>query len=173
MRIPLFLAAALPAAFLFAACGDGPDVPPGSATAAPTSADGTPAPTAQGYGPAPVLGGNVEAVFPQHGTKVAQRTTVTTNQLDPKGVCAKVNFNGLPTSGQAFRFIVDGEDVTAAGETSWIVASKVSPTDGTLCYSPKGGLVPGRHTAAIGVQASTNVTDPYKQIVAWAFDVTQ
>ena len=172
MRFRTLFFAALPAVLLFAACGDGPDTS-GTPTAEPTPADGTPRPTPAGYGPAPVLGGNVEAVSPAHAAKVTQKSTVTTNQLDPKGICAKVNFDGLPTSGQAFRFIVDGKDVTAAGDTTWIVPDQKSPKDGTLCFAPKGGLVLGRHTAAIGVQSSTNVTDPYKQIVAWAFDVTE
>jgi hypothetical protein len=165
----LFLAA-LPAVLLIAACGDGPDTS-GTPTAEPTPADGTPRPTPAGYGPAPVLGGNIEAITPAHAAKVSQKSTVTTNQLNPKGVCAKVNFDGLPTTGQAFRFIVDGQEVT--DKAVWIVASTTSPRDGTFCFAPDGGLVLGRHTAAIGVQSSTNVTDDYKQIVAWAFDVTE
>lgn len=152
------------APLVFAACGDGPDGPE------------TPAPTATAnpadFGPAPKLGGNIVSVSPAHAASVPQASTVTKNQLNPKGVCAKVTFEGLPAYGQSFRFIVDEADVTAGGDTVWIVATNESPKDGTLCYAPAGGLKVGRHTAAIGVQDPNNLTAPFKQIVAWAFEVT-
>lgn len=173
MRIRYLFLAALPAALmLFAACGDGADTS-GTPTVAATEEGGTPAATPRGHGPAPVLGGNIEQISPAHAASVPRASTITRDPGSPRGVCATVNFDGVPTNGQAFRFIVDGQDVTAAGETVWILPDAVSPTGGTFCFSPKAGLQLGRHTAAIGVQASANVTDDYKQIVAWAFDVTE
>ena len=79
----------------------------------------------------------------------------------------------LPTSGQAFRFIVDEQDVTAGGDTVWKVDSTTAPKNGTLCFAPANGLAVGVHTAAVGVQDSTNVQAPFKQVVAWKFEVTQ
>lgn len=166
MRLKFFVLCALPSALLlFAACGDGPDEPAGET---PTAESSVPA---DQFGPAPVLGGNIEAVSPAHGERVRQASTVTTNQLDPKGVCVKVNFDGLPFEGQSFRFIFDELEVTAGGDTVWIVASQ-SPKDGTLCYAPEGGLTVGVHSAAVGVQDPNNLTGPLLQIVDWKFEVT-
>ncbi len=164
-----FLAlAALPLLLLLAAaCGDGPD----------SNQTPTPRPTATsaatgGFGPAPVLGGNIVKVSPAHGTSVTRAQTITTNPTVPKGVCVDVTFDGLPTTGQAFRFIVDEKDVTADGETVWKVDSTQAPKNGTLCFTPKDGLTVGVHSAAVGVQDSTNVQAPFKQVVAWKFEVT-
>lgn len=152
-----------------AACGDGnaseatPTVKPSPTSAAP----------ADGFGPAPVLGDNILKVSPAHAAQVKRAATITTNQLSPKGVCVEVSFEGLPTTGQAFRFIVDEQDVTAGGDTVWKVDSATAPKNGTLCYSPKAGLTVGIHSAAVGVQDSTNVQAPFKQVVAWKFEVTE
>lgn len=153
---------------LSAACGDGPnsDATP-TARPTPTSA------ATDGFGPAPVLGGNILKVSPEHGSRVRRASTVTTNQLVPKGVCVDVDFTGLPTTGQAFRFIVDEQDVTAGGDTVWKVDSTTAPKNGTLCYAPKNGLTVGVHSAAVGVQDSANVQAPFKQVVAWKFEVTE
>lgn len=161
----LALAGAL-ALLLAPACGDGPDSNP------------TPAPTAtqaatDSFGPAPTLGGNIVKVTPAHAARVARASTVTTNQLVPKGVCVDVDFTGLTNSGQAFRFIVDEKDVTAAGDTTWVVDSTTQPKNGKLCYSPKSGLSVGIHSAAVGVQDSNNVQAPFKQVVAWKFEVIE
>lgn len=170
MNLRRFAFAALPCAlFAFAACGDGNPVPT-TPTVRPSA---TPAVPADGFGPAPVLGGNIVKITPEHAARVTRASTITTNNVNPKGVCVNVNFDNLPTYGQAFRFIVDEKDVTAGGDTVWIVASTSAPKDGTLCYSPKGGLPIGKHTAAIGVQDSNNVNAPFKQVVAWAFEVTE
>jgi hypothetical protein len=165
------LLAVIPGALLLlAACGDGPATAKDTPTPKPSPTSAVPA---DGFGPPPVLGGNIVKISPEHAARVTRASTVTTNPLSPKGVCVGVTFDGLPQYGQAFRFIVDEKDVTAGGETSWQVASQTSPKDGTLCYSPKGGLTVGKHTAAIGVQDSTNVQAPFKQVVAWAFEVTE
>ncbi|MEO8540172.1 MAG: hypothetical protein ABI577_10570 [bacterium] len=170
MKSKMLLLAALPFAVLaLAGCGDGP-VTETTPTVRPTPTSAVPA---DGFGPAPVLGDNIVKVSPEHASHVTRASTITTNPLAPKGVCVDVTFDGLPQYGQAFRFIVDEKDVTAGGDTSWRVASQTAPKDGTLCFSPKAGLAVGKHTAAIGVQDSTNVSAPFKQVVAWAFEVTQ
>jgi len=165
MRFQHFALGALPCALLLlAACGDGPDEPAAATATSSVAADA--------FGPAPLLGGNIDQISPAHGARVAQAQTVTTNRLNPRGVCVKVNFNGLPTYGQSFRFIVDEKEVTAGGDTVWIIPTNESPKDGTICYSPDGGLPVGVHSAAIGVQDPSNLTGPFKQIVDWKFEVT-
>ena len=164
----LALAGPLGLLLLAAACGDGP-----ATTETPTPRPTPTSAATDGFGPAPVLGGNILKVSPAHGTRVTHASTVTTNQVAPKGVCVDVDFAGLPTTGQAFRFIVDEKDVTAGGDTVWKVDSTTAPKNGTLCYSPKDGLTIGVHSAAVGVQDSTNVQAPFKQVVAWKFEVTQ
>ncbi len=151
-----------------AACGDGPD-----SNTTPTPRPTPTSAASGGFGPAPVLGGNILKVSPEHGARVSRASTVTTNQLAPKGVCVDVDFTGLPTTGQAFRFIVDEQDVTAGGDTVWKVDSTTAPKNGTLCFAPASGLAVGVHSAAVGVQDSTNVQAPFKQVVAWKFEVTQ
>ena len=164
MNLRSLLLAAVPAVlFVSAACGDG------SGEAEDVSPTADPA----DFGPAPALGGNITKVSPAHAATVSRAATITTNQLDPKGVCVNVNFEGLPNYGQSFRFIVDETDVTAGGDTSWIVPTRQNPTDGVLCYAPPGGLAPGRHTAAVGVQDPNSLTAPFKQTVAWAFQVSE
>ena len=170
MNRRLFALAGLPLLLLAAAaCGDGPDAPRETPTprATPTSA------ATGGFGPAPVLGGNILKVSPGYAARVTRASTITSNPLVPKGVCVDVDFAGLPTTGQAFRFIVDEKDVTAGGDTVWKVDSTTSPKDGTLCYAPKEGLTVGVHSAAVGVQDSNNVQAPFKQVVAWKFEVTE
>lgn len=170
MNLKHFALSALPCAFLaFAACGDGVNVPT-TPTTRPLPTSAVPA---DGFGAAPVLGGNIVKISPEHAARVTRASTITTNNTNPKGVCVNVTFENLPTFGQAFRFIVDEKDVTAGGDTVWIVASTQSPKDGRLCYSPKAGLTVGKHTAAVGVQDSNNVQAPLKQVVAWAFEVTE
>jgi hypothetical protein len=164
MRFKHLALGALPCALLlFAACGDGsptPETPTAEPTADPAD-----------FGPAPVLGGNIEEISPAHAERIPRAQTITRNQLDPKGVCVKVNFTGLPTYGQSFRFIVDETEVTA--DAIWIISTNESPKDGTICYAPDGGLTVGKHTAAIGVQDPNNLTGPFKQIVDWKFEVTE
>jgi hypothetical protein len=166
MRIKSIFLTALPAALLlFAACGDGADTPETP----------TPEPTVDplSFGEPPVLGGNILEISPAHAEQVTRAATITRNELDPKGVCVKVSFTGLPTFGQAFRFIIDETEVTAAGDTVWVIATNESPKDGRICYAPEGGIPVGRHTAAIAVQDPNNTTGPYKQIVDWKFEVTE
>jgi hypothetical protein len=170
MRFKVVLSAVFAGAALLgsAACGDGPDV---AATPQPTR---TAAPTPDGgFGPAPTLGGNIVKVSPAHAASVSRASTITTNNQQPKGVCVDVTFDNLPQSGQSFRFIVDEKDVTAGGDTVWIVPSNTAPKNGTICYSPKNGLTAGKHTAAIGVQDPNQLNAPFRQVVAWAFQVTE
>ena len=149
---------------LFAACGDGPDLPPPTATpTAPGNADR--------FGPAPVLGGNIDVLSPAHASSVPRASTAMLGQLSPKGVCAQVNFEGLPQSGQWFRMAVDGVEVTASSDVYWFLSAN-DAEGGTICYAPQAGLEPGLHTAALSVQDPTNPVAPARQIVGWSFEVT-
>jgi hypothetical protein len=149
---------------VFAACGDGPDAPPPTATpTAPANTDR--------FGPAPVLGGNIEVVTPEHASSVPRASTAMVGQVAPRGVCAQVNFEGLPQSGQWFRMAVDGEEVTASSDVYWFISSQQAE-GGTICYAPAAGLEPGLHTAAISVQDPTNPAAPTRQIIGWSFEVT-
>jgi hypothetical protein len=149
------------------ACGNGPDKPgtPTPGTTAPRGAQ-----TAAPYGPAPKLGGNITAITPGHAEKVAQQSTRTTNPAKPNGVCFSVSFDGTPEYGQWFRMALDDQEVTT--KLVWIVPSQNAPTTGRACYAPVEGIAAGRHTAAVSVQNPRNPTEPTRQIVAWAFEVT-
>ncbi len=153
------------ASLFFAACGDGPDAPLVAPTATPT-AGGTP-----GFGPPPVLGGNILVLSPEHAASVPRVATAMVGQLSPRGVCAQVSFEGLPQSGQWFRMAVDGEEVTASSDVYWFVSSQEAE-GGTICYAPEAGLEPGRHTAALSVTDPMNPAAEARQLVGWAFDVT-
>lgn len=143
------------------ACGDGPDASP---TATPTR-------DRAAWGPAPVLGGNILVVSPEHATSVTRAATAMSGQVSPRGVCAEVSFEGLPQSGQWFRMAVDGEEVTASSDVYWFISSQEA-TEGTICYAPQAGLEPGRHTAAVSVQNPLNPSAETRQIVGWEFEVT-
>lgn len=179
MRLPWFsVAAALIAAgVVLSACGGGDSATASSAkrltTQTPQPA-GTPTATPttdpNDFGPPPVLGGNITAIVPQHGTKVAQAKTRTTNPQNPAGMCAQVTFDGLPENAQWFRVAFDGEEVTS--KLVLIVRSVNDPTGATICYSPAEGFAIGRHSVAIAVQDPRNASVPTRQVVAWKFDVT-
>lgn len=157
------LAAPLLCAAFFGACGDGPDeVATGTATATTDPS---------GFGDPPVLGGNITQVYPEHGTSVPQASTAMAGQLSPRGICAEVNFQDLPQSGQWFRMAVDGVEVTDSPDVYWFVPSQ-EPEEGTICYAPEQGLEPGRHTAALSVQDPMNPAAQARQLIGWAFDVT-
>ncbi len=146
---------------LASACGDGPDAGP------------TPTPTVDpsAWGPEPVLGGNITVVSPAHATSVPRAQTAMVGEFSPRGVCAEVNFEGLPQSGQWFRMAVDGQEVTASSDVYWFLSGQ-DATEGTICYAPQAGLEPGRHTAAISVQNPTNPAADPRQIVGWEFEVS-
>lgn len=146
---------------LASACGDGPDPAP---TATPTRDPAA-------WGPDPVLGGNILVVSPEHATSVPRAATAMVGEVTPRGVCAEVNFEGLPQSGQWFRMAVDGQEVTASSDVYWFISSQ-DATEGTICYAPQAGLEPGRHTAAVSVQNPTNPAADPRQIVGWEFEVT-
>jgi hypothetical protein len=164
MKLWKYASAPLLAFALLTACGDGPDDP--LPTATPTSVTNP-----DRFGPAPVLGGNIEVLTPEHATSVPRAATAMVGQISPRGVCAQVNFEGLPQSGQWFRMAVDGEEVTASSDVYWFVSSQQAE-GGTICYAPEAGLEPGVHTAALSVQDPTNPTAPTRQIVGWSFEVT-
>jgi hypothetical protein len=137
-------------------------------TAATAAATGTIDQNA--LGPAPVLGGNVISVTPEHGAKITQSQTRSPNPQNPQGLCAQVSFDGLPENAQWFRVAFDGAEVTE--KLVWIVKSTTNPTDGRVCYAPAEGFTIGRHSAAIAVQNPRDTSVPTRQIVAWKFDVT-
>ncbi|WP_322797063.1 hypothetical protein [Tepidiforma sp.] len=147
-----------------AACGDGPDVPPATPTAAPTV-------NTDEFGPAPKLGGNILKVWPEHGSTVTQAQTRSPNPANPSGVCAEVSFEGTPQYGQWFRMAVDGVEVTS--ELTWVIPTREAPKNGRVCYAPPEGLAPGRHEAALAVQDPGNLNAPSKQVVGWAFEVVE
>jgi hypothetical protein len=166
MRFALLFPASIGlAALLLAGCGDGPDEPAAASTPAVEGTPGIP----DDFGPAPLLGGNITAIFPEHGKTVAAALTKSLVDGDGKGVCAKVTFEGLPQYAQWFRMAVDGVEVTE--ELLWIVPTREAPTNGTMCYTPKDGLSAGKHTAAIAVQDPNNPLAESKQVVGWAFEV--
>ncbi len=66
---------------------------------------------------------------------------------------------------------IDGTEVTT--ELTWIVSSNESPTGGTMCFAPEGGLTVGKHDVAISVQDPNNIQARTKQLVAWRFEVIQ
>src|SRR5512147_1572242 len=91
MNRKIFVLAAIPAALLFlAACGDGPASAKETPTPKPSPTSAVPA---DGFGPAPVLGGNIVKVSPEHAAHVTRASTITTNPLSPKGVCVDVTFD--------------------------------------------------------------------------------
>lgn len=156
------LALCLPAVLLLAAaCGDGPDPVP------------TPTPTADltTFGPPPDLGGNILKVYPPHGATVSQASTRSPDPSRPGGICAEVSFEGTPQYGQWFRMAVDGVEVT--DRLTWVVPTQQDPKNGRVCYAPAEGLTPGRHEAALAVQDPLNPAAPTKQVVGWAFMVTE
>lgn len=164
MKFRFFVPVALAgAALLFTACGDGPDAP--AATPGATGTPGIP----EDFGPAPVLGGNITSITPEHGASVTQASTRTTNLGNPRGICAEVTFDGLPQYAQWFRMAVDGVEVTE--ELLWIVPTREQPTTGKVCFTPEAGLAVGKHTAALAVQDPNNPLADSKQVVGWAFEV--
>lgn len=181
MKTRLLLAASAAAALLLlaAACGatssktvsTGGDLArtPENLSVTPAAAR-TPTPPPSDYGAAPVLGGNITKISPEHASKVTQASTRSPNQLNPGGICAEVNFKDLPENAQWFRMVLDATEVTT--KLTWIVASRENPQDGKVCYAPAEGLTVGRHTAAMAVQDPRNTGSTTRQIVAWAFDVT-
>ncbi len=179
MRLRFLALAALPPLLLAAAaCSDNNSVTATSAgkiaSQTPQAVQGTAAATAtidqSALGPAPVLGGNITAISPAHGAKVTQAQTRSPNPQNPQGLCAQVNFEGLPENAQWFRVAFDGVEVTE--KLVWIVKSTTDPKDGRVCYSPAEGFSVGRHSVAIAVQDPRNASVPTRQVVAWKFDVT-
>lgn len=175
MNLRLLAVAALPCALLaFAACGDGPD--PVTPTAAPSSAatPGASASIPADFGPAPKLGGNIDAITPEHGQKVTQRDTRSVDPARPRGLCAVVNFDNL--SGQDtlrwFRMAFDGVEVTP--ELTWLVAPETGDrSGGRVCFAPTEGFKVGKHSAAVSVADPNNVSAAAKQTIGWAFEVIE
>jgi len=148
-------------ALVVGACGDGAGEPP-EATATPDPGD---------FGPAPDLSGHVTAISPGHAEVIPQAQTRTVDPGNPRGVCAETDFEGLSGGGVWFHMAVDAEIVT--DKVIWIVDSMETPTQGRVCYDPAGGLSVGRHTAAVSVRDPNNLNAPPREIVAWAFEVTE
>ena len=174
MNLRLALLSALPCVLLVsAACGDGPDPEPTPTAAAGASASPTAGGSAQvdKFGPAPTFGENVIKLSPGYAETVKQLATQTRNPQRPNGICAEVSFAGLPETGRWFRMAVDGVEVTE--KLVWIVSSNTTPTGGTMCYAPTAGISVGVHQAAISVQDPNNITARTKELVAWAFEVTE
>lgn len=169
VRIAALIIACAPVVLLLAACGDGPDQP--ATTVAP---GGTAAPagsaTIAPFGPAPTLGGNVTDISPGHAERVTQPSTRTVDAYKPSGVCFGASFKNAPEQAQWFRMAVDDQEVTT--KLIWFVPTQNAPETGRACYAPPQGLPVGRHTAAVSVQNPRSLTEPPRQMVAWAFDVT-
>lgn len=165
---------------LAAACGDGAAPPatptvPSAARTATKAAGPTPALSAgtvssNDFGVAPRLGDNVTKISPAHGATVTQKSTQSPNPERPGGVCAEVNFEGLPENTQWFRMAIGQQEVTT--QLVWVVPNATDPTEGKVCYAPDAGLPAGRYTAAISVQNPRDPTQPTKQVVAWSFQVS-
>lgn len=171
MNIRVLFATSLMVALSLAAvgCGDGARTPAAGGTVAANASPTRPGIPAD-FGPAPTLGGNVRTISPAHAALVSQASTRTPNAGVPKGLCAEVTFDGLPENAQWFRLALDGKEVTT--KLTWIVASKVDPKDGKVCYAPAEGFTIGKHSAALSVQDPRNPASPSKQVVGWAFEVT-
>ena len=118
--------------------------------------------------PAPVLGGNITAISPQHGAKVKQAATLSPNPNQPHGVCAAVNFKDLPENFQWFRMVFDGEEVT---QKLSLIAANAQAQDGEICYAPEKGFSVGHHIAGVAVQSPRDPNAATRQIVQWSFDV--
>jgi len=169
MNFRFIALAVLPASLLLAvACGDD-DL--GTIDNAKTATPGGSPTAASAFGPAPVLGGNVLEVTPQHAATVPQASTRSPNPQQPRGICAKVSFEGLPQYGQWFRMALDGNEVTE--ELTWILPTQNNPTGGTVCFAPTEGLSVGEHATAISVQDPSNPSAASKQVVAWKFAVSE
>jgi hypothetical protein len=132
--------------------------------AVPTS---TPDPA--GFGPAPILDGNIIEVSPEHGATVTQESTRTIDPNDPRGVCVRVRFED--THGQWYRMAVNGEEVTSQG--IWDFTRVDVDDTGRLCYDPAEGLPVGRIQAAVSVQDPQVFGAPPREVVGWEFDVVE
>lgn len=183
-RLPIRAALALPglcaAALLLAACGDGADPTPAENTATSQANPSTAASTATvlptrttGFGQPPVLGGNVTKVSPEHGTTVTQQSTRSPIAERPGGVCAEVNFEGLPENFQWFRMAItqEGQSPLEVTQELTLVAAGQDAEEGKLCWAPEAGLPVGRYQAAIAVQNPNNPNESTRQLVGWEFDV--
>lgn len=163
-----------------AACGDGPGVT-GTPTprTVPTTAGRTPDTGASATawpGPAPRLTANITAITPTHGQQISQADTQSPDAGRPRGVCIEALFKDLPLGeGQLwFRMALDGKEVTDATGSTWLVPTQAADAiGGRFCYAPRAGFAPGRHTAAVSLQNPNNPNEPARQVVGWAFEVTQ
>jgi hypothetical protein len=156
-------------ALVAAACGDGADPAP-TATPAGTATRAAATNQPGDFGPAPRLGDNITKISPPHASRVTQKSTQSPNADRPGGVCAEVNFEGLPENTQWFRMAIGQDEVTT--QLVWVVPDASEPKEGKMCYAPEAGLPVGRHTAAISVQDPRDPSQPTKQVVAWEFEVT-
>jgi hypothetical protein len=109
---------------------------------------------------------------PENGAKISQASTRTADARFPNGICADVDFEGLPENAQWFRIGVDNVEVTTTRDISWIVKSTTEPKDGRICYAPREGLSIGKHSAIIVVRNPLSQTEPPRQVVEWTFEVT-
>jgi hypothetical protein len=164
------------------ACGDGADPGPtatptatGTAqvvqTAEPGRATITATSNQTGFGPAPTLGGHVNALSPEHGQRIPQAQTRTIDPGNPRGICAEVDFEGLPENVLWFRFALDGREYTT--QLVWVVPTDVNPEEGKMCYAPEEGIPVGMHDAAIVVQDPSDTAAATREVVSWRFEVTE
>ncbi|MFN0146961.1 MAG: hypothetical protein ACKVT1_10640 [Dehalococcoidia bacterium] len=176
MKPPHLLATGLlVSVFLLGGCGDGPDkaatpaASPAGQTAAATTGGTAPTPKpGDPFSRAPVLGGNITRVFPEHASTLAQTATRSPNPQRPNGACFEASFADLPENIQWFRMAFDGAEVTT--KMTWVAAS-ASATEGRGCYAPEEGFAPGRHYVAVSVQDPNNPAVSPRQVVGWEFDV--
>lgn len=171
MNLRLLAIAALPCAlFAFAACGDGPDDADATPTPAASATRGIPA----DFGPAPQLGGNIDAITPGHAQKVTQADTRSPDPARPRGLCAVVNFKDLGGEDTLRWFRMAYDDLEVTGDLTWLVAPETGDrSGGRVCFAPDQGFTVGKHTAAISVADPNNINVPAKQTIAWAFEVIE
>jgi hypothetical protein len=157
---------ALALALVAVACGDGADAPTSTPTATPAAADSA---DNGPFGRAPQLGENVTDVAPKHASSVRRATLRPTSFDRPGGICFDVNFEGFDSGNlQWFRFALDGVEQTT--ELTWF--PRAENTQATGCYMPTELPAVGVHEAAVSVQNPSNLSEPTRQVVEWAFEVT-
>lgn len=147
------------------ACGDGAD--DGTPGPSPARSSGTPAIPAD-FGPAPTLGKNIESITPAHGARVQQASTRTLDPIQPRGLCATVNFEPPVENLQWFRMVIDDREVTP--ELTIRADAGTPPKGATLCWPPPQGLSVGKHTAALSVGPFGGTPI---QVIGWAFEVVE
>ncbi len=148
------------------ACGDGAATPPTPTTT--TGAAGSP--TANGFSPEPRLtSGKLVAFFPLHASAVTKAELTAVNPMGVKGVCFAASFEGLAEEARSFTMRVDNREATL--DFAWTYAAAGNPRPPRACYELSEGLAVGRHTVAVAIRTSSDLTRPPIETVTWQFEV--